>query len=340
MTDFGKWVSDYELKRNSQSDMFTSINNVVPSPEKLQWPATQALTTPGCSANKNLSLMDSGPGFGGDHGPLESVPRLFTEGFENTAGVNDPTEDLLDIPSRPLADFVHNNMVPFFKGEVKQNMAGTGVPSGNYTDGVEVDSGFDHTTPYQHLLGIYTGMDDTYLHKREAGPMFSPAEQQTTWAATRGMPDFRPDMDRYKQGMHVRNDMVPVEPQMVGKGLALDPSIPASGGLNEMTRVMPNNVNAYKANQLPGRVVAQRFQLGGQEPESRPGAVGSDGSPGVPKNRPERYWDQVRRPTMTTRVGFQDSSLQYVRPDYSDSLKPKNAVRSETNYGFGNLVQN
>lgn len=332
MTDFSTWMADYNSHRREQESQFKTNNQTNLSPHTVSDNQGCLDSYPMFASTYNQGIHNSFHLMKNDE-PLEYVPQFFKEGFTNESRINDPTEDLLDIPSRPLSDFVHNNMVPFYKGSVKQNMAGTGVPSGNYTDGVDVDSGFDNSTPYQHLLGLYTGMDDTYLHKREAGPMFSPAEQQTTWAATRGMPDFRPDLDRYKQGMHVRNDMVPVEPQMVGKGLALDPSIPASGGFNEMTRVMPNNVNAYKANQLPGRVVTQKFQLGGEEPEARP-------TDGVPKNRPERYWDQVRLPTMTTRVGFQDSNFEFVRPDYDTSKKPRNAVRSETNYGFGSIVKN
>ena len=285
--------------------------------------------------------------------PLDAVPRLVHEGFSNIRNgvesmpdvsggvrINDPTEDLLDIDSRPLTDFVHNNMVPFYGAQVTQNMAGTGVESGNYIDGVDVDNGFDSSTPYQQKLSLFTGLDDVYLHKREAGPMFSPAEQQTSWAATRGTPNFRPDMDRYKQGLYIRNDMKPIETQLVGKGLALDPEVPASGGFNEMTRIMPNNVDNYKANQLPGRVVGDKFQLGGEEPTARPG-IGLSGGfhskniPGVVKHRPNSFWSQARRPTMTTKVGFGEGD--FIRPDYRETFKPGNSRRSQAQWGFGEL---
>lgn len=278
---------------------------------------------------------------------IQNVPKLVREGFANVGSesegmiVNDPTEDLLNIPSRPINDFVHNNMVPYYGGSVKQNMAGTGIQSGNYTDGVEVNSGFDYTTPYQDKLNTFTGLDDTYLHKRAAGPQFSPGEQQTGWVY--GMPAFRPDEDRYTQSMFVRNDLAPCEKEMVGPGLGLDTDIPASGGFHDFTRVLPNNVNNYKANQLEGRVHAGKWSLGGEEPTAYPG-IGVSGNlnsnkeiPGVVKNKPNKFWTQERRPVMTNKVGFvQDQEL--MRPDYNISKRPGNAKRDQTNYGFGELV--
>lgn len=267
----------------------------------------------------------------------------FQEKFTNFMPANDPTSDmLLDMKERPLTDFYHNNMVPFFGGEIKQNMAGTGVPQGNYIDGVDVNSGFDHSTPYQTRLATFTGLDDTYLHKREAGPMYSPAETATGWVY--GSPNFRPDRDRYTQTLNnIRNDLKPVEPQMVGPGLDLDPDIPAAGGYHEFTRILPNNVNDYKANQLPGRVNMGKY-FSAELPTSYPGiGVSSEmnptqsKAPGVVKNKPNSFWDQVRYPTMTTKVGFQPN-FDYNRSDYLADFKPNNALRDQTSFGLGNTT--
>jgi hypothetical protein len=156
------------------------------------------------------------------------------------------------------------------------------------------------------------------------------------------MPAFRPDEDRYTQSMFIRNDLAPCEQEQVGPGLDIGADIPASGGFHDLTRVLPNNVSDYKANQLQGRVKAGKFQLGGEEPTANPGVGlggdlnGSRKAPGVVKNRPNTFYSQVRRPTMTTKVGFvQDQEL--LRPDYNVSFKPGNAKRSQTNYGFGSL---
>ena len=253
---------------------------------------------------------------------------------------NDPTSEmLLDMKSRPMTDFTHNNMVPYYGSSVKQNMAGTGVSSGNYTLGKDVNAGFDDASPFLDKLNRYTGLDENYLHKREVGPQFSPAEQQTGWV--HGSPDFRPDTDRYTQSLFVRNDLRPCEAEQVGPGLDLDPSIPAQGGFQQFTRVMPNNVNDYKANQLENRVINQQFQLGGQEPTSLPGIGGSlngaMGGSGVAKNRPNRFWDQTRYPTMTTKVSNSIVGDE-IRPDYELSKRPNNAAREQINYGFGTVV--
>jgi len=266
------------------------------------------------------------------------------EGFSNFIPANDPTSDLLlDLKERPLTDFYHNNMVPFYGSKVTQNMAGTGVASGSYIDGSTVpgnitgiNSGFDYSTPMQTTLASFTGIDDTYLHKREVGPMFSPAEQQTGWVY--GMPLFRPDMDRYTQSLsQFKNDLSPVEPEQVGPGLNTDPSIPAQGGFHDFTRILPNNVNDYKKNQLPGRVNAGKYFSAGL-PESYPGigVAGDTSSPGITKNKPNSFWDQTRYPVMTTKVGFQQN-LDYNIPEIQVTFKPNNATRDQTSYGLGNL---
>ena len=267
------------------------------------------------------------------------------EDFSNFIPANDPTSEmLLDVKERPITDFYHNNMVPFYRGnDSKQNMAGTGVASGSYIDGSDVpgnitgiNSGFDYSTPWQSQLATFTGLDDTYLHKREVGPMFSPAEQQTGWVY--GQPLLRPDMDRYTQGLsQVRNDLRPVESEMVGPGLNIDPSIPASGGFHDFTRILPNNVSDYKANQLPGQVVTGKFFSAGL-PTAYPGigVSGDESSPGITKNKPNSFWDQTRYPTMTTKVGFQ-TNIDYNIPQYSVDFKPNNATRDQTSYGLGNL---
>lgn len=260
---------------------------------------------------------------------------------------NDPTNELLEMDARPLRDFVHNNFVPYYGARVKQNMAGTGVSSGNYVDdgscANDTRTGFDYTTPYESKLNTFTGLDDTYLHKRETGPKFSPAEQQSGWVY--GMPAFRPDEDRYKQSLFIRNDLRPCEAQQVGPGLNVGSNIPATGGFHDPTRVLPNNVDNYKANQLEGRVHAGKFQLGGNEPTAYPGVgLGCDSllghdtsSPGVVKNRPDSFWSQVRRPTMTTKAS--DVFENVMRPDYNVDKKPGNAKRNQTNYGFGQIVR-
>jgi hypothetical protein len=268
---------------------------------------------------------------------------LTQEDFSDVIPHNDPTNNnLLDMQSRPLTDFFHNNMVPFAK-KFSQNMAGTGIATGNYVDGstvagnqTGVNSGFDYSTPNATKLGAFSGNDPTYLHKRETGPFFSPAEQQTNWV--RGSPLFRPDEDRYTTSLNnLKHDQTPVEAIKVGPGLNISSDIPASGGFHEFTRILPNNVNNYKANQLPGQVKTGKY-FSAALPTSYPG-IGTEQdeyAPGVVKNKPDTFWDQTRRPTMTTKVAFQEN-LDYNIPDYQADFKPSNATRDQISFGLGNI---
>ena len=135
-------------------------NNSVPTFDSYSSLAKQIATNP--NVGYELSCIDAYP---------REFNKINEEEFSNVIAVNDPTSDmLLDLKERPITDFYHNNMVPFYKGSVKQNMAGTGVPSGNYVDGNKpgtVNSGFDNSTPYTTQLSTFTGQDSTYLHKRE-----------------------------------------------------------------------------------------------------------------------------------------------------------------------------
>lgn len=269
--------------------------------------------------------------------PIAPLDRTKQEEFSDFVPFNDPTSDnLLDINTRPMTDFTHGNMVPFYGAKQTQNMAGTGVPSGNYTDGADINSGYANSTPYTNILGDYTGIDVNFLHKRETGPRFSPAEQQTGWVY--GTPNFRADVDIYRNSLSkMKNELAPVESVKVGKGLNLDPSIPASGGFHEFTRILPNNVNDYKVNQLPGRVIAGKFNSAGL-PTSYPGIGTSADSeaPGITKNRPNSFWDQARYPTMSNKGPLQ-TNFDYNRADYEVDFKPKSAMRDQTSFGLGNI---
>ncbi len=298
----------------------------------------------------NVDLSNDPFGNQSQEKPKLNMPKQFKkhleqnyEEFTDFVPANDSTTDnILNMDTRPITDFKHNNMVPFSK-KYTQNMAGTGISSGNYIDGSNVpgnitgiNSGFDYSTPYQSKLSTFTANDDTYMHKRETGPLFSPAESQTNFV--NGMPLFRPDMERYTQGLsNIRNDLRPVEPEMVGPGLNIDPSIPASGGFHDFTRILPNNVNDYKANQLPGQVITGKYFSTGL-PTSYPGIGTSEDkiAPGVSKNKPESFWDQTRYPTMSTKAAFQNN-FDYNIPDYQADLKPNNAQRDQISYGLGNV---
>tara|TARA_Y100000389_G_scaffold136687_1_gene134243 strand:- start:9375 stop:10538 length:1164 start_codon:yes stop_codon:yes gene_type:complete len=74
------------------------------------------------------------------------------------------------------------------------------------------------------------------------------------------------------------NNLSPVEKQLVGPGLGVSPDTPAFGGHQQLFRVNPENVGAYRLTTLPGRSGPAMDVKGG-----RRGVVGE-----VSHNRPEK----------------------------------------------------
>ena len=107
---------------------------------------------------------------------------------------------------------------------------------------------------------------------------------------------------------------------MVGKGLAIDPEVPAAGGFQEYSRVMPENISDYKANQLPGRVTGGKWLASNAPTSHQP----------VTKNRPNGYYSLCTRGPAAGKAVLTGETL---RPDTSIILKNQN--RSTVNAGFG-----
>ena len=235
---------------------------------------------------------------------------------------------LLDIQNRPIEQFSHNNMVPYYGSKMTQNMSVTGVPqSGDNNTCEGLTNGFANSTPYRGKLETFTGTDEMWMHKRETGPMYSPAEQQTGWVF--GTPGFRPDMDRYKTQVWKRHGEKPVESVQVGPGIGIDYSTPAVGGFQQYTRILPNNVSDATSNQLEGRVNAGKWKV--DHPTSQYIA-------GVKKNRPDVEITQARRPTQPGKFATQAPSAGSTGfTSYIPSVMKGRQARSDTEQsaGFG-----
>lgn len=233
---------------------------------------------------KDISMTDpqNETGFG------QVVPVFQESRYSKECPPWTPDGPLVDIKNRPVDQFSHNNMVPYYGANVTQNMHSTGVPQAGGDNSQCHNAGYANVTPNRGILEGYTGRDESYMHKRETGPLFSPAEQQTGWVY--GTPAFRPNLDQYKQSIRIRNNEAPIEKLQVGPGIATDYSVPAIGGFHQFARILPNNVSDYKANQLEGRVGGGKWQY-----SNKPTAQFTEG---VPNNRPKEYMTQARRPTM------------------------------------------
>jgi hypothetical protein len=191
----------------------------------------------------------------------------------NNAG-NPSPDYLINGNERPVQDFVVNNMVPFFKGtSTNQDMRGTDVAQANVLS-EDFNLGNDYKTPNNTILSTFVGCDDTYMHNREVPALFSPLEQRTTFTIPGEKADAqRPLRDRFTNSLLTKNDEAPFERQLVGPGINVDSDLPNDGqGFNSgiSTQIKPNNVNAYRLTQLPGRIAGTKYQTSNL-PESLPG---------------------------------------------------------------------
>ena len=89
------------------------------------------------------------------------------------------------------------------------------------------------------------------------------------------------------------NNLSPVEKQLIGPGLGVDPNTPAFGGYQQLLRINPENVGAYRLTTLPGRTGPAADITGGRQ------TLASE----LGHNRPERtaaLWE--RRPETAGRA--------------------------------------
>ena len=162
----------------------------------------------------------------------------------------------------PAGEFRHNNMVPFFGGSMKQNVA--------------VDTNVS-------ILDAYTGAGSTDLRKKEVETMFNTG--QTPYGNPFGMEDntdfFQNRLDTDAGLLRPRNGERPFEPQRVGPAVQEKFGMTGKGGFQQfeidevMKRAMPttdklrvkdNPKLSYYTPVVPG----QRFTAAGPD---NPGEV-------------------------------------------------------------------
>ncbi len=127
------------------------------------------------------------------------------------------------------------------------------------------------------------------------------------------------------------SNFAPNEKQLVGPGLGVGADVPAYGGYQQLFRVKPTNVGAYRLTTLPGRSGPAVDVTGG-----RPGVVGE-----LTHNKPSDVaYLPSRRPQVRGRAQGQGGALTGTtgRGKYEKTKRPTN--RSEYTYrgdglGFG-----
>jgi hypothetical protein len=186
----------------------------------------------------------------------------------------------------------------------------------------------------QQRMEMYTGLrqkrDREELgvpNRNETTNLFTPEERVTGYGYQYGQGGSGPglnitrqkELEEYKSTLKFKTNEQPIEKIQVGRGLSIEPGVPAAGGFQQYTRVMPDNISDYKANQLPGMVVGGKW--GNDAPTSQQPVM---------KNRPNGYYSLCQ---YGPGPGKSTMTAEMIRGDYSVRLKNQN--REFINYGFG-----
>jgi hypothetical protein len=187
----------------------------------------------------------------------------------------------------------------------------------------------------QRRMEMFTGLDQKNVraelgvpNKQETLNLFTPQERITGYGYQYGQSSSGPGLSitRSKELEHLSKEIKfktneqPFEKIIVGKGLALGTEVPAAGGFQEFTRILPSNISDYSANQLPGRVAGGKWVYSNAPTSQQP----------VVKNRPNGYYSLCQRGPATGKSTF---TAPTTRSDYAVLLK--NTNREFINYGFG-----
>lgn len=126
-----------------------------------------------------------------------------------------------------------------------------------------------------------------------------------------------------------QNNVSPADKILVGPGLGVGPDVPAVGGYQQVYRVLPNNVGAYRLTQLPGRA-------GPRDGTALAGGIAPTWAGSVPwgavaHNRPEKTaYLPVRHPAARSRAQGQGDAVSAATSHARYEKTKRQTNRSET----------
>jgi hypothetical protein len=175
-------------------------------------------------------------------------------------------------------EFTHNNMVPYFGGNVKQNMT---------------------ETANQTILENYTGVGDTFQNKKEVASLY---DQKKDFSYVNGMQNVD---DFYRERMgetKIRNNVLPVPQIRVGPGLNQGFDGIPTGGYQQLD-VQELALGNYKtADEL--RVVSKpKVTFEGRVIDGQKNTVRAE-VPNLVKNRVETFYQQTPDMLLKTTGAF------------------------------------
>jgi hypothetical protein len=268
--------------------------------------------------------------------PLETgvVPKpayadMFARPFENDSIQNNANSAITTLAGTEMLpeQFAHNNMQPFIRGSVKQN--------------VDLDA---NTSKLQ----TFTGRSDNYQHKKEVTCFFEPS-------AGYGNPcGFMPNPNELErehiQLPKARNNDFPIDQIRVGKGLGLGYTSDGGGGFQQASTldfVRPKTVDELRVATNP-RVTYQLPPKGPRKAVvTERGIIGN-----LAKNKPDKFFEQTKDMWFTT-TGAQikeagrpiqevkptarvDTHRDYAGSAYSTSSQPGQGLTD--NYGKDSII--
>jgi len=253
------------------------------------------------------------------------IPEQMLQGTEKDFIQNNSLYNKQTINGIPLKDYydkytndVLNNGTWFLNKDMPQDTK-------QYLDNSQV----------QQKMEMFTGLreqrDRDNLgkpNKTETLNFFTPEERITGYGyqygqSGKGGPGFeisrQKEIEELRSTLRFKTNEQPIEKIQVGRGLSIGSEVPAAGGFQQYTRIVPDNISDYKANQLPGTVAGGKWMNNAptsQEP--------------VMKNRPNGFYSLCQYGPMPYGGVY---TAEMTRPDYAVVLKNQN--REFINYGFG-----
>ncbi len=173
--------------------------------------------------------------------------------------------------------FTHNNMQPYFGGQIKQS----------------VD---EYAT--RGIFENFTGDQDSYQHKKEQGLFFEPQKNMANVYGAQSLDGFQ--MERYvSQISNIRSNETPVEKQYIAPNLNDGYSnsgggfIKGNGGTDAIQYRMPKTTDELRVKNKPKVSYYGRIVSGAHI--AKPGKVGT-----MFKNRPDTFWIETPDRYFTT----------------------------------------
>lgn len=191
----------------------------------------------------------------------------------------------------PIEHFTHNNMQPYFRGTVTQNM----------NDGVN-----------SVLMENFTGRGELAIQKKEAKCFFQPTADLTNVCGMKNNNEFY--LSQIQEPRARRNDF-PIEKTMVGPGLNKGFTATPSGGFQQAdTRQFMDykSVDELRPLSRPKMTLPSRPQGPMKAPNTERGKIGE-----FVKNRPDTFYEQSSDQWLRTTgavIKQTERPIEYVKP--------------------------